>query len=40
MSMGKESIEGVELRFQRRPTTQAGDEQNPVVDTRSCHSRR
>jgi hypothetical protein len=31
-SVGKESAEGVESRFQRRPTTEARDEQNPALD--------
>jgi hypothetical protein len=40
MSVGKESAEGAESRFQRRSTTKASDEQNPVLDKGSCHSRR
>jgi hypothetical protein len=31
-SVGKESAEGVESCFQRRSTTEARDEQNPVLD--------
>jgi hypothetical protein len=31
-SVGKESAEGAESRFQCQPTTEARDEQNPTLD--------